>query len=126
MPTKLHVSYGAQIAKKLNEIKENSGEPFEIDIDGDTFSLNNLFNKNMINGYTVAQKNSFIETVTTAKTNAAVFRFKNGDEVLPHLLSILMFPRLPDKRALKRYCRILPMRLRDKMVRLMFMLLKNS
>ena len=82
MPTKLHVSYGAQIAKKMNEIKENSGEPFEIDIDGDTFSLNNLFNKNMINGYTAAQKNSLIETVTTAKTNAAVFRFKNGDEVL--------------------------------------------
>ena len=82
MPTKLQVSYGTQIAKKMNEIKENSGEPFEIDIDGDTFSLNNLFNKNMINGYTAAQKNSFIETVTTAKTNAAVFRFKNGDKVL--------------------------------------------
>lgn len=82
MPTKLHVSYGTQVAKKMNEIKENSGEPFEIDIDGDTFSLNNLFNKNMINGYTAAQKNSFIETLITAKTNAAVFRFKNGDKVL--------------------------------------------
>lgn len=102
MPTKLQVSYGTQVAKKMNEIKENSGEPFEIDIDGDTFSLNNLFNKNMINGYTAAQKNSFIETVTTAKTNAAVFRFKNGDEVLTSFTFNLDVSALTEQKSVEK------------------------